>query len=347
MTHRIELSLTDVVVCHGSGSRTVRAVDRVSLQVPAGMTVGLIGESGSGKSSLARAVVGLNRVTSGHVSINGLDVTNARGTARRVLRQSVQMVFQDSAASLSPRMTVGEALREALARCARPGVDYRDVDRLLGYVELPAAYADRYPHQLSGGQRQRVAVARALAVEPKTLILDEITSALDVSVQAAMLNLLRQLQHEIGFSCLLISHDLTVVRYMSERIAVMYLGQIIEAADVEALVPRPSHPYTVALLRAVPSIQTRRRPGAGIVGDIPDPGSPPSGCRFHPRCPIGPLKHDGRRVCVDETPELRAVAADHLSACHFSGEFESPEPAATSWDQRSVEQRPTDHEAVE
>jgi peptide/nickel transport system ATP-binding protein len=216
-------------------------------------------------------------------------------------------------------MTVGEALREGLARNAKSGTGQREVARLLGYVELPASYEQRYPHQLSGGQRQRVALARALAVEPAILILDEITSALDVSVQASMLNLLRRLQDEIGFSCLLISHDLAVVSYMSDRILVMYLGQVIESSPAGALVATPSHPYTVALLDAVPSLD--RNPSADrspIFGEVPDPKDPPSGCRFHPRCPIGPVRHADRGICAVTAPELRSVGVGHACSCHFA-----------------------------
>jgi peptide/nickel transport system ATP-binding protein len=318
----VELSLQDLVVTFGSGAGRVRAVDGVTLRLAPDSTLGLIGESGSGKSTIARAIVGLVRVASGHVRLGELDVTNCKGARQRQLWRAVQMVFQDAAGSLDPRMTVGDALREALGR-GPAAVGPRAISGLLSDVELPSSFAERYPHELSGGQRQRVALARALAAEPRILILDEITSALDVSVQAAMLNLLRDLQSRLHFSCLLISHDLAIVSYMSDAIAVMYLGRIVEIAGAPQLLTRPQHPYTAVLLDAVPSVERSRDMLDRVVaGEIPDPAHPPKGCRFHPRCPIGPLARPGRTICVEREPDVRSVGEGHASACHFPGDVE-------------------------
>jgi peptide/nickel transport system ATP-binding protein len=281
----------------------VTAVDHVSLGLAAGGVLGLVGESGSGKSTLARAIVGLVPA-SGSVLLDG--------TALPAPSRRVQMVFQDPYASLNPRMTVGAMLAEAARERGRVG-------ELLDLVGLDARYAERLPRELSGGQRQRVAIARALAVDPAVLIADEVTSALDVSVQGAILNLLRDVQARLGLTVLFISHDLSLVRYMSDATAVMYLGRIVERGDVEALVEQPRHPYTRALLDAVPSLAAPAIVEPALLdADPPDPGAPPAGCHFHPRCPVGPRVHPERRVCVEADPWVDAAARPHCAACHFA-----------------------------
>jgi peptide/nickel transport system ATP-binding protein len=285
----------------------VVAVDRVSLALPAGQVLGLVGESGSGKSTLARALVGLVPFA-GRVLVRGEEWRSLPAARRR----RVQMVFQDPFASLNPRMTVGAMVAEA-ARSAS------DVARFLDLVGLDAGHASRLPRELSGGQRQRVAIARALAVRPEVLIADEITSALDVSVQGAILNLLREIQASLGLTVLFISHDLSLVRYVSDAAAVMYLGRIVEQGAVEAIVERPRHPYTRALLDAVPSLAAPAIVEPALLdAEPPDPGAPPPGCHFHPRCPVGPRVHPDRIVCVDADPWVGAPARPHCAACHFA-----------------------------
>lgn len=320
------VSIEHLTVAYGSGPIVV---DDVSLTIPDGATVGLVGESGSGKSTLARALVGLVPATSGTVSIDGTDVTNPTGSARDLVRRTVQMVFQDPNASLNPRMDVGatldEAARVGLGRThPRPSrADVGDeVDRLLDLVGLPQRFVDRYPFELSGGQRQRVAVARALAAQPRVLLLDEVTASLDVSMQAVVLNLLRDLQSELGLAFLVISHDLTIIRYLCERVAVMELGSIKEEAGALELFDHTRHPYTRALLDAVPSMVPTTIERVVLEGDPPDPAARPDGCSFAGRCPIGPLHRDDREVCLRQRPELLPAAApttgtDHLVACHF------------------------------
>jgi len=285
----------------------VVAVDRVSLALPAGQVLGLVGESGSGKSTLARALVGLVPFR-GRVLVRGEEWRSLPAARRR----RVQMVFQDPFASLNPRMTVGAMVAEA-ARSSS------DVARLLHQVGLDAGHAARLPRELSGGQRQRVAIARALAVRPEVLIADEITSALDVSVQGAILNLLREIQASLGLTVLFISHDLSLVRYVSDAAAVMYLGRIVEEGEVEAIVERPHHPYTRALLDAVPSLAAPAIVEPALLdAEPPDPGAPPAGCHFHPRCPVGPRVHPDRTVCVEADPWVGAPARPHCAACHFA-----------------------------
>ncbi|HEX5620194.1 MAG TPA: ABC transporter ATP-binding protein [Solirubrobacteraceae bacterium] len=285
----------------------VVAVDRVSLTLPAGQVLGLVGESGSGKSTLARALVGLVPFA-GRVLVRGEDWRSLP----RARRRRVQMVFQDPFASLNPRMTVGATIAEAARSWA-------DVERLLELVGLDAGHALRLPRELSGGQRQRVAIARALAVRPDVLIADEITSALDVSVQGAILNLLREIQAELGLTVLFISHDLSLVRYVSDATAVMYLGRIVEQGAVDAVVERPRHPYTRALLDAVPSLAAPAIVEPALLdAEPPDPGAPPPGCHFHPRCPVGPRVHPDRTVCEEADPWVGAPARPHCAACHFA-----------------------------
>jgi len=272
-----------------SGSDSVvRAVDGVSLEFGRGETLALVGESGCGKSTLARAIVGLRPPTAGEVFFDGTALTPLGTRERRALCRRIQMVFQDPDASLDPRHTVASAIAEGIElheRLDRSGVEAR-VRELVTDVGLDAALLGRYPHELSGGQKQRVCIARALATRPELLVCDEAVSALDVSIQAQIINLLGDLKQRFALSYLFITHDLRVVRQMADRVAVMYLGQIVEVAPTEELFARPKHPYTEALLAAVPSVE--RRGGARATapqGEVPSPASPPSGCRFHPRCP--------------------------------------------------------------
>jgi oligopeptide/dipeptide ABC transporter ATP-binding protein len=321
MTARLEVR--NLVVRYGSGKNAVTAVDGVDLVVPPAGTLGLVGESGCGKSTIARAVVGLVPLAGGSISLDGKDHTAARSRGAASFRRRVQMVFQDPYSSLNPRMPVGEALAEAVSM---RGPEFRHRSRrrqevlwLLDLVGLPADTLDRYPHQFSGGQRQRIAIARALAVRPTVIIADEVTSSLDVSVQATILNLLKDLQRELQLSYLFISHDLSVVRLMSDQVTVMYLGRVVENADSDQLFARARHPYTQALIGSLPDLG-RERTSAPLFGDLPDPRRPPAGCRFHTRCPIGPVYRPERTICVDKDPQLLARTQEHLAACHFAGQ---------------------------
>jgi peptide/nickel transport system ATP-binding protein len=292
------------------------AVDGVSLTVPAGQVVGLVGESGSGKSTLARAAAGLAPVSAGQVRLDGVDVR------RLPRRRPLQMVFQDPYSSLDPRMAVGESITEAMPRGTSRAARREEVARLLDLVNLGPERAAMLPGQLSGGQRQRVALARALAGQPKVLIADEITSALDVSVQGAVLNLVRDVQRRLALSMLFISHNLAVVRYVSDVVAVMYLGRIVEAGPAEQVLTDPQHPYTRDLLAAAPSAHRGLLDASGddaLADTEPaDPHHPPAGCRYHPRCPIGPLVHPDRTVCTSADPVEDAARRPHRAACHFA-----------------------------
>ncbi|MFD8804347.1 oligopeptide/dipeptide ABC transporter ATP-binding protein [Streptomyces sp. NPDC059597] len=325
------LALYDVTVRHHGPFGAVTAVDGVSLEVPRGKTLGLVGESGSGKSTLARAVVGLATPCAGRITVGGREHGGRRPADRRGLGRQVQLVFQDPDTALDPRMTVRQSLAEAAGAFVR--LDRRSRERrvgeLLELVGLGTGIADRVPRQLSGGQRQRVAVARALAVDPAVLIADEITSALDVSVRAALLAMLRDLQRRLGFTMLFISHDLAAVRHVSDAVAVMYLGRIVETAPTENLLHGPWHPYTRTLLSAVPSLHAGPRPVGvpPIAGEVPDPASPPTGCRFHPRCPVGPHRRAGREVCAVRDPQEDAAGRPHHAACHFPWGPVRPAPA--------------------
>lgn len=322
------LEFSEVTVEYGTGRRRLRAVDRASLTVPDGAVVGLVGESGSGKSTLAKSAVGLVLPASGQVRMRGRDVT-----ARRRWRQGrpIQMVFQDPYSSLDPRMTVGASIAEALRGVSGRAARAEEVRRLLSLVHLPPDSAGQLPAGLSGGQRQRVALARALAARPEVVIADEMTSALDVSVQGAMLNLVREVQRELGLSMLFISHNLAVVRYVSDVVAVMYLGRIVEIAPTGELLAAPRHPYTRTLLDSAPRLGV---PLAGATADEAvqqvasedpaDPHHPPPGCRFHPRCPVGPRVYPERTVCLEQDPGA-AGAWPHTAACHFAAE---PAPGA-------------------
>ena len=300
------------------GAAQVRAVDGVSFTIRRGETLGLVGESGCGKTTTGRCILMLERPTSGRIAFEGVDLTTLDHQALRSVRRRVQVIFQDPYSSLNPRMTIGQILseplevhgivREKAARAAR-------VQELLVQVGLLPQHAQRYPHQLSGGQRQRVGIARALAMEPSLIVCDEPVSALDVSIQAQIVNLLEDLQSRLGLTYLFIAHDLSVVRHLSDRVAVMYLGKIVEITDRLRLYEGPKHPYTRALLSAVPipdpALEARREHTV-LRGEVPSPLNPPSGCVFHPRCPIAVDR------CSAEVPQLREIGAGHRAACHLA-----------------------------
>lgn len=293
----------------------VRAVDGVSFSVRTrGESLGVVGESGCGKSTLARTVLRLSEPTEGSILFEGRDLTSLGGEALRRMRRHMQMVFQDPYWSLDPRLRVLDIVAEPLrAHMSMTRRQLRQrVEELCSLVGLPSDFLNRYPHEMSGGQRQRVGIARALALNPALLILDEPTSSLDVSVQAQVLNLLSDLQGKLGLSYLLISHDIAVVEHMCDRVGVMYLGVLVETGPVDRVLGRPLHPYTRALIGAVPVPDPRRRTmGAPLEGDVPDPSSPPPGCRFWPRCP------QAREDCRREVPALRSLEPDHEVACHL------------------------------
>jgi len=325
------LAARAVTVRFGHGLRRLTAVDRVDLDVPDGGTVGLVGESGSGKSTLVRALSGLTPLADGDVLLDGAQVRKRYGRAIDPKRR-VQMIFQDPFASLNPRMTVGEAIGEAVTvrGGAGRGVRRAEVARYLELVHLDPELATQRPARLSGGQRQRIAIARALAARPEVLIADEITSSLDVSVQSAVLNLMRELRSELGLSMIFVSHNLATVRFVSETLAVMYLGRIVEVGPTDSVVADPRHPYTGVLLAAVPRLHEPAPTLEPDLGDPPDPHQPPPGCHFHPRCPIGPTVYPDRTVCVDEDPRDGADARPHRAFCHFAVSASGGEPAPAS-----------------
>ena len=303
----------------GRPRAAVRAVDDVSFAIMSGQTLGLVGESGCGKSTVGRSILRLIEPDAGRVAIDGLNVLTLGGRELRALRRRMQIVFQDPYGSLNPRLTVRQTLAEPLAihHLARGADAERRIAALLEEVGLDPRYATSYAHELSGGQRQRVGIARALSVEPQFLVLDEPVSALDVSIQAQVLNLLADLQRRRRLTYLFIAHDLAVVKHVADHVAVMYLGKIVERAPAAALYAAPRHPYTASLLSAVPVPDPKaQRPRIVLTGEVPSPAHPPAGCPFHPRCPHP--KKDGR--CRTEPPALREVAPGQLAACHYAEE---------------------------
>lgn len=299
-------------------AHTVHAVDGVSLEVFEGETLGVVGESGCGKSTLARVVVGLHRPTSGSVRLRGVDI-NDRGEDAQVARRHLQMVFQDPSGSLNPRLSVGESVAEPLKASRYADAEER-VHSILDLVSLKPEYASRLPHQLSGGQQQRACIARALVSEASLVVHDESVSALDVSLQAQVLNLLKDLQERLGLTYVFISHDLATVQSVASRVAVMYLGKIVELAPSMEFHRRTLHPYSIALRSAVPVPDPkveRKREQIILRGDVPSPLDPPEGCRFHTRCPVA------QDICHEQEPELVEYRPGHWAACHFAGDFDS------------------------
>jgi oligopeptide transport system ATP-binding protein len=294
----------------------VHAVDGVSFDVKRGETLGLVGESGCGKSTTGRTILQLYKPTGGQVHFNGVNLVSLKGEEMRVMRRKMQMIFQDPYASLNPRMTVEDTVGEPLmVHNVATGKEIHDrVSHLLEVVGLNPAFASRYPHEFSGGQRQRIGVARALALQPSFIVCDEPISALDVSIQAQVVNLLEELQEQFNLTYLFIAHDLSMVRHISKRVAVMYLGVIMELADRDDLYHNPLHPYTKALLSAVPipdPVADARRTRTILEGDVPSPVNPPSGCRFRTRCPIA------EKICSESRPDFREVTPGHFVACHL------------------------------
>jgi oligopeptide transport system ATP-binding protein len=319
---------------------SVKAVDGVDLTLDRGETLGIVGESGCGKSTLARMLVSLERPTAGEIRYKGEDITRLSGKALKAVRRNIQMVFQDPYTSLNPRMTVGDIIGEPFEihpEVAPRGDRRRKVEELLDVVGLNPEFVNRYPHQFSGGQRQRIGIARALALRPEVIVADEPVSALDVSVQAQVINLMVRLQRDFGLSYVFIAHDLSIVRHISDRVAVMYLGRIVETGRDDEIYDRPAHPYTQALLSAVPVPDPQARAGRERIilsGDVPSPANIPTGCRFRTRC------RQARERCAVEVPALvvpeafrvTAGSAAHAAACHFAGEPAVGPPLAPAGD---------------
>ena len=326
------LEVRDLAVHFRTHGRTVHAVDGASLAIAAGETLGLVGESGCGKSTLGKAVIRLIEPTAGSIILDGTDISNLSQRRLKPLRHKVQMIFQDPFASLNPRTTVGRIVEEPLIVGGRGSASERRarVRWLLERVGLDAGATRKYPHEFSGGQRQRIGIARALALSPNLIVCDEAVSALDVSVRAQIINLLADLQDELGLSYLFISHDLSVVEHISDRVIVMYLGKIVESATRELLWSRPLHPYTRSLIAAVPvpdPAMAKRRKRELLGGDLPSPFNPPSGCRFHTRCPHADA------ICRREEPPLRPIDDGQMAACHLvtrnsNGSIDTPRVGA-------------------
>ncbi|TCL06768.1 ABC transporter ATP-binding protein [Sodalis ligni] len=299
----------------GEPKKFIQALNGVRLEITRGETLGIVGESGCGKSTLARTLVGLETATDGRVRFKGQDIAELRGHQRRSFNRQVQMIFQDPYGSLNPRMTVGQMLKEALSVhhvLPKKGIPAR-IRELMTLVRLPADAIDKYPHEFSGGQRQRIGISRALAVEPEVLVADELVSALDVSVQAQVVNLLLDLQQKLSLTVLFVAHDLRLVRHISHRVAVMYLGEVVEVGNTETLYETPLHPYTQALLRAAPTLDPADRgKNVSLTGELPSPLAPPSGCRFHTRCP------KATDLCRVERPILAVKSSGLKVACHWA-----------------------------
>ena len=308
-------------------SGAVRAVDEVSFAIRSGETLGLVGESGCGKSTVGRLILRLIEPTAGRILFAGTDIAQLSPRDLLAVRRSMQIVFQDPYSSLNPRMTVEDIVLEPLyIQGERPGPEMRRrAEKLLETVGLPKRAIARYPHEFSGGQRQRIGIARAIAPQPKFIVCDEAVSALDVSIQAQIVNLLQDLQQEFGLSYLFIAHDLAVVKHISDRVAVMYLGKVVEIAEKRALYAAPRHPYTQALLASIPAPHPRlRRQRQRLTGELPSALAPPPGCRFHTRCP------HARERCRSDVPELRTLADGHQAACHFVDQIPPPAPLVSA-----------------
>ncbi len=316
---------------------TVHALDGVDLHVDQGEVVGLVGESGCGKSTLGRIVAGMLPPTTGRVLNQGRDIAALRGAEARRARLATQIIFQDPMSSLNPRKRVAEIIGEAPrvhGIVPRAEVPAR-VAELMALVGLDPSFANRYPHQFSGGQRQRIGIARALAVGPEFLVCDESIAALDVSIQAQVINLFMELRQDLGLTLLFISHDLSVVRHISDRVVIMYLGRIVEEAPTDAVFDAPNHPYTQALLAEIPRLDRRQRAFSTVRGEIPSPVNPPPGCHFHPRCPFA------MEICAQARPKLASIAAGHRSACHLNDPQARQSPRLPSAiEQQSQQQGP-------
>jgi oligopeptide transport system ATP-binding protein len=320
------VSVTDVYKHFPTGGgfgrgAVVRAVDGVTFEISPGETLGLVGESGCGKSTLGRVIMQLQPATSGSIKFEGRELTKMRGNELRQVRQRMQIIFQDPYASLNPRMTIGDIVAEPLKNFSLGNRREREkrVHEVMKVCGLNPNFANRYPHEFSGGQRQRIGIARALVLTPSLIVADEPISALDVSIQAQIVNLLEDLQSEFKLTYLFIAHDLSVVRHVSDRMAVMYLGKIVEVATSKDVYETPLHPYTKVLLSSIPfanaELESRRKPIL-LKGEIPSPINPPSGCRFHTRCPIAQLP-----ICAEVEPPLEKKADGHVAACHFPGKL--------------------------